>query len=85
MFLPASNEVAIKDLPEETPSLDQMLKGSETVLLVDDEQEVLNVGKNFLEKLENLLHQGCHGFIQKSFSLHEFSKVIRTILDKRIP
>jgi PAS domain S-box-containing protein len=151
VFLPASNKVAIKDLPEETPSLDRMLKGSETVLLVDDEQEILNVGKNFLEKLgytpliahngleavelfkvykdqislvvldlimpvmdgkqafaqikaikndtrfiittgytvdeklENLLHQGCHGFIQKPFSLHEFSKVIRTILDKRIP
>ena len=151
VFLPASNEVAIKDLPEETPSLDQMLKGSETVLLVDDEQEVLNVGKNFFEKLgytpliahngleavelfkvykdqislvvldlimpimdgkqafaqikaikndtrfiittgytvdeklENLLRQGYHGFIQKPFSLHEFSKVIRTILDKRIP
>jgi two-component system cell cycle sensor histidine kinase/response regulator CckA len=151
VFLPASNEVAIKDLPEETPFLDEMLKGSETVLLVDDEQEILNVGKNFLEKLgynpiiahngleavelfnvykdqislvvldlimpvmdgkqaftqikaikndtrfiittgyavdeklENLLRQGCHGFIQKPFSLHEFSKVIRTILDKRIP
>ncbi|RLB91298.1 MAG: hybrid sensor histidine kinase/response regulator [Deltaproteobacteria bacterium] len=151
VFLPASNEVDIKDLPEETSSLDQMLKGSETVLLVDDEQEILNVGKNFLEKLgytpliaqngleavemfkahkdqislvvldlimpvmdgkqafahikaikndtkfimttgytvdeklEDILHQGYHGFIQKPFSLHEFSRVIRTILDKRNP
>jgi len=151
VFLPASNEVDIKDLPEETSSLDQMLKGSETVLLVDDEQEILNVGKNFLEKLgytpliaqngleavemfkahkdqislvvldlimpvmdgkqafahikaikndtkfimttgytvdeklEDILRHGYHGFIQKPFSLHEFSRVIRTILDKRNP
>jgi signal transduction histidine kinase/CheY-like chemotaxis protein len=151
VFLPASNEVDIKEFPEETTSLDQMLKGSETVLLVDDEQEILNVGKNFLErlgytpliahngleavelfkahkdkislvvldlimpvmdgkrafarikeikkdtrfilttgytvdeKLENFLQQGHHGFIQKPFSLNEFSRVIRTILDKRIP
>jgi len=146
--LPASNKVCIKDLPKETPSFEQMLKGSETVLLVDDEEEILNVGKNFLEKLgytpliahngreaveifqlhkdqislvvldlimpvmdgqaafarmkeikaqtkvlittgytvderlEALLAQGCHGFIQKPFSLHEFSKAVRTILDK---
>lgn len=147
--LPASNKVCIKDLPKETPSFEQMLKGSETVLLVDDEEEILNVGKNFLEKLgytpliahngreaveifqlhkdqislvvldlimpvmdgqeafarmreikgqtkvlittgytvderlEALLAQGCHGFIQKPFSLHEFSKAVRTILDKK--
>ncbi len=148
--LPASNNVSIKEVQEESSSLDQMLKGSETVLLVDDEEEILNVGKNFLEKLgykpilarngleavelfqlhkdqislvvldlimpimdgqkaftrikkisentkvlittgyavderlETLLEQGCHGVIQKPFSLHEFSKVVRTILDKRI-
>jgi len=28
-----------------------MQKGSETILLVDDEQEIINIGKNFLEKL----------------------------------
>jgi len=49
--LPASNKVSVKDVQKETPSLDHMLKGSETVLLVDDEEEILNVGKNFLEKL----------------------------------
>lgn len=146
--LPASNKVCIKTLPKEPLSFKQLLKGSETVLLVDDEQEILNVGKNFLEKLgytpliahngmeaveifqlhkdqislvvldlimpimdghkalarmkeikpqtkvlittgytvderlEALLDQGCHGFIQKPFSLQEFSKAVRTILDK---
>jgi CheY-like chemotaxis protein len=150
IFLPASNGVRIEEVPEETPLLDQMLKGSETVLLVDDEEEILNVGKNFLEKLgykplvarngleavelfrlykdqislvvldlimpvmdgkrafaqikaikketrfiittghtmdeklESLLREECHGFIQKPFSLQEFSRNIRTILDKKI-
>lgn len=148
--LPASSKVHIKDLKKETPALDQMQRGSETVLMVDDEQEILNVGENFLEKLgykplvarngleavemfqlhkdeislvvldlimpkmdgrqtfvrikqikeqtkflittgytvdervEELIEKGCHGFIQKPFSLHEFSRVVRTILDKKI-
>ena len=146
--LPASNKICRQKLTKEPLSFEQLLKGSETVLLVDDEQEILNVGKNFLEKLgytpliahngmeaveifqlhkdqislvvldlimpimdgqkafarmqeikpqtkvlittgytvderlEALLDQGCHGFIQKPFSLQEFSKAVRTILDK---
>ncbi|MBU0973067.1 MAG: response regulator [Proteobacteria bacterium] len=148
--LPASNKVRIKALKKETPAFDQMQRGSETVLMVDDEQEILNVGKNFLEKLgykpliarngleavemfqlhkeeislvvldlimpkmdgrqafgrikqikeqtrflittgytmdervEEFIEKGCHGFIQKPFSLHEFSRVVRTILDKKV-
>ena len=147
--LPVSSKVCTKAPAKEPLSFAQMLKGSETVLLVDDEEEILNVGKNFLEKLgytpliahngleaveifqlhkdqislvvldlimpvmdgqaafarmreikaqtkvlittgytvderlEELLDQGCHGFIQKPFSLHEFSKAVRTILDKK--
>ncbi len=146
--LPAS----LKSLPTSenlaSSSLDQMPKGSETILLVDDEEEILNVGKNFLEKLgykpilarngleaveifklykdeislvvldlimpvmdgkqafsqirniggdikmlvatgftvdeevEALLKQGCHGFIQKPFSMNKFSRAIREILDR---
>lgn len=124
-----------------------MPRGLETVLLVDDEDEVLNVGKNFLEELgytpllarngleafeifklyhqeislvvldlvmpvmdgkelvfemrriapdmkilvstgfnlnqevAGLLKKGCHGFLQKPFSMDKFSRVIREILD----
>ncbi|MCG8636765.1 MAG: ATP-binding protein [Desulfobacterales bacterium] len=146
--LPASD----KSLPTSenlaSSSLDLMPKGSETILLVDDEEEILNVGKNFLEKLgykpmlarngleaveifklyrdeialvvldlimpvmdgkqafteirntgadikvlvatgftvdeevEALLNQGCHGFIQKPFSMTRFSRAIREILDR---
>jgi len=135
------------ETPEsEENTLEKMPKGSETILFVDDEQEILNLGKNFLEKLgyrtllarngaeaveifqrhsheialvvldlimpkmdgkeaffemrkirpdvkvlvstgfnvdeevEALLNQGCHGFLQKPFSMHKFSRTIREIL-----
>ncbi|NOX32888.1 MAG: response regulator [Deltaproteobacteria bacterium] len=146
--LPASNNIEIAKLKEEPQTFEHMQKGSETVLLVDDEEEIVNVGKNFLEKLgykpliarngleaveifrlykdeislvvldlimpkmdgkqafseikniqadakilistgyavddkiEGFLNRGCHGFIQKPFSLNEFAKAVRNILDK---
>ncbi|MBU1193283.1 MAG: response regulator [Proteobacteria bacterium] len=50
--LPASKKTPKDKNIEELPKpFEQIQKGSETVLLVDDEQEVINVGKNFLEKL----------------------------------
>ncbi len=148
--LPASNNLKIEEVKEEPETFEQMEKGSETVLLVDDEEEIVNVGKNFLEKLgykpliarngleaveifrlykdeislvvldlimpimngkqafaeiknikenakilistgytvddkiEGFLNQGCHGFIQKPFSLNDFSRAVRKILDKVI-
>lgn len=146
--LPASNDIHVKQLMTDAQPFDQIQKGSETVLLVDDEVEIVNVGKNFLEKLgykaliardgieavemfqrhrdeislvvldlimprmngkqafseiktiqkdakilistgyavddkiEGFLNQGCHGFIQKPFSLNEFARALRKILDK---
>jgi len=148
--LPASNTIDIKDLKEESRPFEQVQKGSETILLVDDEEEIVNVGRNFLEKLgykpliarngleaveifrtykdqislivldlimpkmdgkqafleikeikadakilistgytvddkiEGFLNQGCHGFIQKPFSLNEFARAVRKILDKAL-
>ena len=43
---------------------------------------LITTGYTVDERLEALLDQGCHGFIQKPFSLHEFSTAVRTILDK---
>jgi two-component system, cell cycle sensor histidine kinase and response regulator CckA len=146
--LPASTAVRAKKVKDETMPFDRMQKGSETILLVDDEEEIINVGKNFLQKLgykpviarngleaieifrlykdeialvvldlvmpkmsgkqvfseikkiekdakvlistgytvddkmEELLNEGCHGFIQKPFSLNEFAVALRKILDK---
>jgi two-component system cell cycle sensor histidine kinase/response regulator CckA len=148
IFLPASDNTKIQEVEEETPPFEQIQKGSETVLLVDDEEEIINVGKNFLqklgykamiarngleaveiyklyqdeislivldlimpkkdgkqtfseikeinrdakvlistgytvdEKIEGFLNKGCHGFIQKPFSLNDFAKALRKILDK---
>ena len=148
--LPASHNIQIKEITEPPPLFEHMQKGSETVLLVDDEEDIVNVGKNFLEKLgyrpliarngleaveifrrnkadislvvldlilpkmsgkqafleikaiqedvkivistgyaiddkiEGFLNQGCHGFIQKPFSLNEFARTLRIILDKAV-
>jgi two-component system, cell cycle sensor histidine kinase and response regulator CckA len=145
--LPASNNLVVKKITEENKPFEEIQKGSETVLLVDDEDEILNVGKNFLvklgykpliaknglealeifklykdeislivldlimpkmngkqafaeikkidkdakilistgyavdDKIEGFLNQGCHGFIQKPFSLSEFARAVRKILD----
>lgn len=51
IFLPASNNLNIEQIEEEPKSFSEIQKGSETVLLVDDEEEIINVGKNFLIKL----------------------------------
>ncbi len=142
--LPASEKEAFKEkeLPEE------IITGSETILLVDDEQTIIDVGKSMLERLgykvitansghsaiqlyqernieidiaildmimpeingketyrylkkinphikvllssgysingqaQEILDNGCDGFIQKPFSLNELSKKMREILDK---
>ena len=147
VWLPASDNIQVEEIKEESQTFEQMEKGSETVLLVDDEEEIINVGKNFLEKLgykpiiarngleaveifriyqdeislvvldlimpkmngkqafaqikniredakilistgyavddkiEGFLNRGCHGFIQKPFSLNQFSRALRKILD----
>lgn len=146
--LPASNNIKIEKIKEDPKPFDQIQKGSETILLVDDEEEIINVGRNFLvklgykplvarngleaveifklykdeialvvldlvmpkmsgkeafsrikriqesakilvstgyavdEKVEDFLNRGCHGFLQKPFSLNEFARALRMILDK---
>ncbi|MCP3890018.1 MAG: response regulator, partial [Desulfobulbaceae bacterium] len=47
IYLPLSGEEAYR----ETPLEDILIKGSETVLLVDDEEMILEVGQAMLEKL----------------------------------
>jgi CheY-like chemotaxis protein len=47
IYLPASD----KTVPEETPKTQALLRGTETILLVDDEHMVIDIGKEILEKL----------------------------------
>ena len=148
IYLPASKNIQLKEMKKESLPFDHMQKGSETVLLVDDDEAVINIGKKFLEylgykpiiakngkeaieifkrckdeislvvldlimpemdgkqafleikniqgdakilistgqaiddKIEGFLNQGCHGFIQKPFSLSTFAQTLRKILDK---
>jgi two-component system, cell cycle sensor histidine kinase and response regulator CckA len=49
--LPASENCEVQAITEGPHDIVQMQKGYETILLVDDEQEIINIGKNFLEKL----------------------------------
>jgi len=145
--LPASKSVLKKESKKKINPSKSLQKGFETVLLVDDEEDIIKVGKKFLQKLgykpliarnglealeifklykdeislvvldlvmpkmngkqafaeikniqenakilistgyavedkiEGFLNQGCHGFIQKPFSLKEFSSALRNILD----
>jgi two-component system, cell cycle sensor histidine kinase and response regulator CckA len=47
IYLPASEKTVTKEIK---PS-NNILKGKETILLVDDEEMIVNVGREFLEKL----------------------------------
>ena len=148
--LPGLAPVDIQRTEEESGAFDLMPKGGETVLIVDDEDEVLEVGVSLLEALgyhvlqarngrecldllakhpgkimlvildlimpvmdgkeafygirkldpdikilissgvrmdeemKIMLRDGCHGFLQKPFSMDKFSRVIREILDRPV-
>jgi two-component system cell cycle sensor histidine kinase/response regulator CckA len=47
VYLPLSGKEALRESPEE----ERLIKGTETVLLVDDEEMILEVGQAMLEKL----------------------------------
>ncbi|MCP4672215.1 MAG: response regulator [Desulfobacula sp.] len=49
--LPASARDEVQEIIEDSHDIKQMQRGSESILLVDDEKEIINIGKNFLEKL----------------------------------
>jgi CheY-like chemotaxis protein len=144
IYLPASEKAVEKVI---TP-IEELIKGTETVLMVDDEEAVLEAGKDLLEALgytvliakdgkegihvyrtnqndidlvlldivmpgmgggkvydrlkeinpeikvilssgysmggavTDILNLGCHGFIQKPFTMRELSGKIREVLDR---
>jgi DNA-binding response OmpR family regulator len=48
-----------------------------------DAKILISSGNAVDDKIKGFLNQGCHGFIQKPFSLNEFAKTLRTILDTK--
>jgi CheY-like chemotaxis protein len=145
IYLPASDN----DVSDEHKTNDEIKRGHETVLLIDDEEMILDIGSKMLEGLgykvlaapggrqglqiyeqardmielvildiimpdfggketfdtlrrvnpnvkvllssgysldgqaKDIMKSGCKGFIQKPFSMAEFSKKIRDILDQQ--
>lgn len=145
--LPVSAQAAASREAYDSGDIDEMPRGEETILFVDDEDEVVSLGSKFLKRLgyealvarngleavelfrlykdqislvvldlimpvmggkqafaelkkirpdikvlvstgytvdtevEALLGKGCDGTIQKPFSMHKFSRVLRQILD----
>lgn len=83
--LPASDKVRVKKIENDLKSIDQMRKGSETILLVDDEESVINVGKNFLLKLGYKPLIARNGFeAVEIFKLYK-DEISLTVLDLIMP
>ena len=81
IYLPKS----AKDYLEEKPAVEQALKGRETILLVDDEEMVADVGQKMLQKLgyRVILADSGRKAIQKFEKLH--SRIDLVILDMIMP
>ena len=81
IYLPKS----AKDYLEEEPALEQAIKGRETILLVDDEEMVADVGQKMLQKLgyRVILAESGRQAIQKFEKLH--SRIDLVILDMIMP
>jgi two-component system cell cycle sensor histidine kinase/response regulator CckA len=81
IYLPKS----AKDFVEEKPAIEQAIKGRETILLVDDEEMVADVGAKMLQKLgyRVMLAESGRKAIQKFEKLH--SRIDLVILDMIMP
>lgn len=81
LYLPATKEKAF----EEKPSIEETFKGSESILLVDDEPSVLAVSKAMLESLGYMVHAVSSG--QEAVAFYEEMKdsVSLIVLDMIMP
>jgi len=81
IYLPKS----AKDFVEEKPAIEQAIKGRETILLVDDEEMVAEVGTKMLQKLgyRVMLAESGRKAIQKFEKLH--NRIDLVILDMIMP
>jgi len=83
--LPASDKVEVQEIIENSHDIKQMQRGSETILLVDDEKEIINIGKNFLEKLGYtplVAHNGLEAV--EMFKIHK-DEISLIVLDLIMP
>jgi PAS domain S-box-containing protein len=81
LYLPASEKKAL----EERPAASKTLKGSETILLVDDEPAVLAVSKKILESLGYTVHGAGNGQEAIAFYREMKNDIDLVILDVIMP
>jgi PAS domain S-box-containing protein len=79
IFIPAS----LKALEKETSSIQMTVRGSETILLIDDEEMIIDVGKAMLEKLGYRVYTartGKEGIHEYGLKKEEIDLVILDII-----
>jgi CheY-like chemotaxis protein len=79
--LPASD----KTVPREKDLTQKLLKGSETILLVDDEKMVVDIGKEILEKLGYEVFTALGGAEAIRLAEQHKNKIDLVILDLIMP
>ena len=81
IYLPASD----KTVPKEKPKTQKLLKGTETILLVDDEDMVIDIGKEILEKLGYTVFTAASGTEALSLFKNNHTEIDLVILDMIMP
>jgi len=81
IYLPASD----KKIPEEKPLSGMLLRGTETILLVDDEDMVLDIGKEILENLGYTAITAQSGTAAIQLFEHNRDNVALVVLDMIMP
>ena len=81
IYLPLSDKAIVK----ERRSLAEIQPGSGTILLVDDEQMIIDVGKHMLEKLGYRVRVACNGEEALELYRRAFREIDIVVLDMIMP
>jgi nitrogen-specific signal transduction histidine kinase/CheY-like chemotaxis protein len=80
-YLPVSEKTA--EMQSHSPSKE--MKGNESILLVDDEAFIIDIGKQFLEVLGYTVFTACSGQEALEIYRRDFEKIDLVILDMIMP
>ncbi len=82
IFKSYKDEISLVILDLIMPKIDGKQAFLQIKNIQDDAKIIISTGQDVDDKIEGFLNQGCHGIIQKPFSLNTFAKTLREILDK---
>ena len=85
IYLPASPRKETKDRKEATDSTAEIATGTETILIIDDESMILNVGKEMLKTLGYTIHTAQDGPTAIAFYKKAPESIDLVILDMVMP